>query len=63
MMQLNGLRKRIELLRVLMMSKGSNRRKENTKQVEKNLEQVKFGKRDKSGDTFKVNVRGKNGNN
>lgn len=40
-----------------MSGKGSNRRKENTKQVEENLAKIKFGKRDKSKDTFKVNEK------
>ena len=39
------------------MSKTSKRRKENTNQVEKNLSKTKFGVRDKSKDTFKVNVK------
>jgi len=37
------------------MSKTSKRRTENTPLVEKNLDQVKYGVRDKSVDTFKVN--------
>jgi hypothetical protein len=42
-----------------MSGKGSGRRKEDTKKVESNLEKVKYGVRDKSGDDFKVKVNGK----
>ena len=40
-----------------MNGKGSHRRKENTKKIESNLKKVIFGKRDKSKDVFKVNVK------
>jgi hypothetical protein len=41
------------------MSKGCNRRKEDTKKVEENLGGIKWGVRDKSKDTFKVNTNKK----
>jgi hypothetical protein len=37
------------------VSKGSNRRKEDTAKVEANLGNVKWGTRDKSKDDFKIN--------
>ena len=37
--------------------KGSNRRKENIKLFGRNLAKTKFGVRDKSKDTFKVNIK------
>ncbi len=42
-----------------MAGKGSGRRKENKKQVEENLAKVKWGKRDKANDTFKIKRNGK----
>lgn len=39
--------------------KGSDRRKEKTKKVEENLEQIDWTKRDKSKDSFVVRVNGK----
>jgi len=42
-----------------MAGKGSVRRKEQTKQVEKKLDKVDWTKRDKSKDTFKVRVNGR----
>lgn len=42
-----------------MSGKGSGRRKENSKRVEKNLKQMKWGERDKAKDDFKITVNGK----
>lgn len=39
--------------------KGSDRRKENAKRTIKNLNDMKYGVRDKTKDTFKVTVNGK----
>lgn len=39
------------------MSKTSKRRKEKTKQVGENLAKVDWKKRDRSKDTFKVNIK------
>lgn len=45
-----------------MAGKTSKRRIENTQKVEQNLGGIKWGVRDKSKDTFKVNIKGKQSN-
>lgn len=37
--------------------KGSKRRKEDSKKVADNMSKVKFGKRDKRNDNFKINMK------